>query len=223
VARLFVAIAALALALLSGAHLVAAQPGVPATFFGSAAIEGAPVPSGTEVRAFVDGVDCTQSPAGERGTIMQDGVSAYSVLVVHESQRAGCGTSGATVTFTIDGRTANESGSWQAAAQQLDLNVGAGAPLALPSVSVSPAPVGDIDRDATATGEARFTPLPATTLPTDDPAIRAGTANAAVRPGDDEGGSGLVLPVAIGVIVLTLLGVAGGVVISRRRTRGASS
>ena len=220
-ARIFVAIAALAL--LTGTHAAAAQPGVPATFFGSAAIDSAPVPSGTEVRAFVDGIDCTQSSEGGRGTITQDGVSAYSVLVVHESQRAGCGTSGAAVTFTIDGRAANEAGVWQAAAQQLDLNVGAGDPLALPSVTVSPPPAGDIDSDATATAEARFTPLPATALPTDDPAIRAGTASAASRPGDDEGGSDLVLPLAIGVIVLTSLGVAAGVVVSRRRTRGASS
>lgn len=219
-ARIVVAIAAIAL--LAGARTAAAQPSVPATFFGSAAIDGEPVPAGTEIRAFVDGVDCTQSPAGGRGTITQDGVSAYSVLVVHESQRAGCGTSGAAVTFTIDGRPANQTGVWETAAQRLDLNVGEGDPLALPSVTVTPAPAA-IDRDATATADARFTPLSATTLPTDDPSIRVGTANAADGSGDDDGGASLVLPLAIGVIVLTSLGVAGGIAVSRRRTRGVSS
>ena len=191
-ARIFVAIAALAL--LTGTHAAAAQPGVPATSSAQPRSTAHLCPAAPRSERSSTGSIARSRPRAGAGRSRRTGVSAYSVLVVHESQRAGCGTSGAAVTFTIDGRAANEAGVWQAAAQQLDLNVGAGDPLALPSVTVSPPPAGDIDSDATATAEARFTPLPATALPTDDPAIRAGTASAASRPGDDEGGSDLVLP-----------------------------
>ena len=216
-----------AIALVAGAVGVtaqrsAAQPSVPATFFGSASIDGEPVPESTDVRAFIGEIDCTQAAVGERGTVTQDDVSAYGVLVVHESQRPGCGTPGEVVTFTIDGQVANETGLWQATAQGLDLNAGEGTPLPLPRVTATP-PVGDIDAGATATAEARFTPLPATALPTDDPSIRVGVATGAGGSDDDGGSTSLALPLTIGLVVLAVLGTTAGVAISRRRSRGGPS
>ena len=195
-----------------------AQPQVPATFFGTAAIDGAPVPDGTAVRAFVGDVDCTQDGPNERGTVTEAGVSVYSILVVHETARAGCGTEGAEVTFTIDGRPANERGRWTAVPQQLNLNAGAGAPVDLPPATAAPT-LDATALAATATERARFTPLPATALPTDDPNVLATPAG---RDRDDGAGdSNVATAVLIAIAALAVVGGASGIWLSRRgRRRG---
>ena len=89
-----------------GAPHSLAQPSVPATFFGTVAVEGDPPPDGTEIRGYVGGIDCTQVDGDFTGTVVDDGVAQYSVTIVHETQRPGCGAEGREVTFTIAGEPA---------------------------------------------------------------------------------------------------------------------
>ncbi len=157
-------------ALLAGR--AAAQPQVPATFYGSVTVDGRPVPDGTEVLAFVDGKDCTQRGPSYRGTITVEGVSAYSIAVVHESQVPGCGAPGKTVTFTIAGRPARQTAVWQFGPQHVDLSAGAGDPIPLPTPTPTPPspPAGGASPGTTVTS-----PSP---LPTDDAAPRPSVAGA---------------------------------------------
>ncbi|MCA9831201.1 MAG: hypothetical protein R3B97_01180 [Dehalococcoidia bacterium] len=121
----------IAAALLAGAVVAAfsaippafAQPPqIPATFFGRVSIEGAPVPPGTQIRAFVDGTDCTQ-PGGS-GTFDDAGVSRYLVDVMHETQSPGCGRTGAMVAFKIGDQPAGQSAPWNSGPVVLDLFIG---------------------------------------------------------------------------------------------------
>ncbi len=214
--------AGLAIAMAPGA---AAQPQVPSTFYGSAAIGGEPVPDGTEVRGYVAGLDCTQLGPSYRGSMTEGGVSVYIINVMHESQKAGCGTPGKTVTFTVGGRPAAPTAEWKQGPQQVNLNAGSGQapelPTATPTRALAPSEVA-----ATATEQAKYTPKPATTLPTDEVVIAAHTRTAAGGV-EGQGGAddpeaaegdglalGYVLLVALGAIVLT--GAAIGLALSRR-------
>lgn len=157
-------------ALLAGE--AAAQPQVPATFYGSVTVDGRPVPDGTEVLAFVDGKDCTQRGPSYRGTITIEGVSAYSIAVVHESQVPGCGAPGKTVTFTIAGRPARQTAVWQFGPQHVDLSAGVGDPIPLPTPTPTvPAP----PTASAAPGTTGGSPSP---LPTDDAAPPPSVAGA---------------------------------------------
>jgi hypothetical protein len=212
------AAAGLAFAIPAGA---AAQPQVPSTVYGSVAVDGKPVPDGTEIRGFVDGVDCTQLGPTYRGTITDGGVSAYLINVVHETQKPACGKPGKTVTFTIGGRVAVQTATWQQGPQQVNLSAGQGEPPALPTPTPT-RPLAPTEAAASATEQAKFTPKPAGTLPTDEVRIVTGTRAA----GTGTGGSSLaagqdesfpvvyVLLIVIGGIVVT--GVAVGVALGRR-------
>ncbi len=194
-----------------------AQPSVPATFYGTAAIDGRAVADGTPVRAFVDGKDCTQPPA--KGTALDQGVSVYLVSVMHESQEPGCGRAGKTITFTVAGPAAAQQTEWKEGVHQLDLNAGMGSPLPLPPATATvPA-----NAAATQTAAARFTPKPATSaLPTDDPGIRppgGGTA------GDDDGATKESGSRVLGAVIVVLgavaaVGAAVGAWLAHRRPDG---
>lgn len=221
------AIAALlgvALAFAFRAEPLRAQPQIPANFYGSATIDGRPVPDGTEVLAFIGGVDCTQRGPSFRGTVTVDGVSAYSIAVLHESQRPGCGAPGKVVTFTVGGRPANETGVWAYGPQQLDLNAGSGRPLPLPTSTPTPT--------VRATPTVPFgSPV---ALPTDDvspPTVFGAATEPRATPGSvaplggearspEEGGRGWAW--VVGAVVLALGTVAaGGWAVLRRRHRSA--
>lgn len=153
------------------ARPVAAQPQIPATFFGSASLDGTPPAAGSEVRGYVDGLDCTQP--GALGTIVDGGVGAYVIEVMHESQKPGCGKPGKSVTFTVAGRAAGQRAAWQAGPNRLDLNAGSGAPVPLPTpaATATPAVAANLTPGATATTASigAVTPLPRpSVLPTDD-------------------------------------------------------
>jgi hypothetical protein len=207
--------------------LAIAQPSVPATFYGSVTIDGAPADAGLEVRGFVNGVDCSQSPPGER-LILRDGTTAVYVLyVVHESQRAGCARDGSTVTFTIDGRSAVQTGAWKPGPLRLDLSTGSAPPIPLPSPTGTVAAALETAQvpasSAVATGTLS---RPTGTPPTDDvrferTPVPGGTPQAPVSGDDSDGGSG----VAVVLGVLAVLAIAGGglgIVFARRqRARGA--
>lgn len=151
-------LAAAALAAL-GSAAAAAQPQIPATVYGSVTIDGQPAPTGTEVRAFIGPVDCTQAAPGERPAFRDGPATAYVVTVLHESQRPGCGRSGAVITFTIDGRPALQSVPWEPGPIRLDLSLGS--PTTIPLPTSTPTPPG---------GAATPTPPPLRTgtPPTDD-------------------------------------------------------
>jgi len=204
---------------------VAAQPQVPSTFYGSVAVDGKPVPDGTEIRGYVDGLDCTQLGPTYRGTIIGGGVSAYLINVVHETQKPGCGKPGKTITFTIGGRAAVQTAPWQQGPQQVNLSAGQGEPPALPTATPT-LPLAPTEVAATATEQAKFTPRPAGTLPTDEAPIvtggRGGGADPNARPApsaqDDSMPVIYVLLIVLAAIVVT--GIAAGVALGRRHPGG---
>jgi hypothetical protein len=155
--RLLVGTLLSCLAVSSAVLTASAQPAPPATFYGTVAVDGEPPPDGTDIRGFVGGVDCTQLEGEATGTIFADGVSQYSVTIVHESQRAGCGAEGREVTFTIGGQPANQSATWQSGTQQLNLSTGEGEPPPLPAATVgeTPAspPTDDVDPSSLVGGQ----------------------------------------------------------------------
>jgi len=205
-----------------------AQPSVPATFYGSVTVDGAPAEAGLEVRGFVAGLDCTQSAPGERLIIRDGATAAYVLYVVHDTQRPGCAREGSTVTFTIGGRAAVQGATWRPGPIRLDLSTGGAPPIPLPS------PTGTIASAInTATGG---TPVPGSptalsrptgTPPTDDvrlPGTGTGTGGATPQPPasgseDDDssgGNSGLLIAGVLALSVLALAGGAIGFALSRR-------
>lgn len=83
----------------------AAQGQPPNRFFGSVRLNGATPSTGTPVLAFIGGQQCGT------GEVRSDG--RYVVDVEDESRIAGCGTEGATITFTVGGVQAGQTGSYQ--------------------------------------------------------------------------------------------------------------
>lgn len=171
----------------SPANAQGVPPSIPAIFFGAVLVNGERPDDGSEITAFIGDVDCTQ--VGNNGTFTTDGLSAYSITVAHSSQIAGCGTDGATIKFFIDGEEANQTATWKSGYQEIGLSIGSQAPPPLPTATPGgPAPNTPTDPTAaaaTATQQARFTPIPApSALPTDDPIFPTNT------PGTAESGSG---------------------------------
>jgi hypothetical protein len=94
----FVVLAAAAAFL--GSSAAAQQP--PNRFYGSVTLNGAAPAAGTAVTAFIGGRECGS------GQVREDG--RYVVDVQDESTIAGCGTTGAIVTFQVGGVAAGQSG-----------------------------------------------------------------------------------------------------------------
>ena len=221
---LFPAAVVLGFALVPAAAL--AQIQVPATFFGSATVDGKPPEDGTEIRGFVDGQDCTQLGPGYRGTIIDAGVGAYVITVVHESQKAGCGKEGKTVTFAIAGRAAVQTAKWQSGPQRVDLTVGAGTPVPLPTATAVPT-AGPTQAAATATEAAKATPLLTGPPPTDDIKLPFSTGSGrqpqsqpSIQDAGESGGVPVLLVVFLLVVALAAGGAVAGVVLSRRGPTG---
>lgn len=212
-----------------------AQPQLPATYYGTASIDGKPPPAGSEVRGLINGKDCTQGAPGSRPVAIENGVAEYVILVVHESQVPGCGRAGATVTFTIGGRLASQTSAWSADLHQLDLNAGSGSPIPLPTATATPTPrPGATPATAQPSSAPGATPAGATPAapPTDDiplpfltPKVSGGTsatatsaAKAGRSGGAGSGGDGTPgwVFVAGGAAVVALIGGVAGVLLSRR-------
>lgn len=213
---------ALGFVLLSGSAL--AQPSVPATFYGSVTVDGNPAADGVDVRAIVNGADCTQAAPGARPVLREGETALYVLSVVHESQRPGCARDGSNVTFTIGGRPAVQAAAWKPGPIHLDLSVGAAPPIPLPS------PTGTIGailatETAAATPQATGTlARPTGTPPTDDVTFERGTpkppgATPVQSPALDpkeNGGSPVVGVVLVVLVALTAAGVGAGFALSRR-------
>lgn len=189
-----------------------AQPQLPSTVYGSASIDGRPVPDGTEVRGYIEGKDCTQTP-GLRGTVTEGGASAFVINVMHESQSAGCGKEGKLITFTINGRPAPQAAAWKVGIQRFDLNIGSGQPPPLPSFtpSLPGATAGAATPGAAPTGPP----------PTDDvtfnrtPAPSGRGAPPPQSTGLDDGApAGVVILAALGILAAS--GAIAGFILSRR-------
>jgi len=140
---------------------MAQGPELPATFYGEVTLDGGVPPPGTDIRAFVNGNDCTQE--GDDRFILVDGQGRYVITVVHLTQREGCGMDGATVRFFVGGRLAAQTGTWRNdGPQELDL-AAAGAPVTVtaPAGSASSAPPAGTatptGTDAQPSGEASMT------------------------------------------------------------------
>ena len=236
---LFLGVALLAAAGIAFVPQVAfAQPQLPATFYGTASIDGKPVPDGTDVRGFIDGKDCTQGGPTHSHTVTENGLSDYVIEVVHDSQIPGCGGQGKTVTFTIGGRAASQQVAWVAGPQNVDLNAGTGVAVPLPTVTPTPtlAPAQAAAAAAdTATAAAKFTADPAATLPTDDvtlpgtvlptgpagptPHLPASVQGAPLN-ADSSGGTPVVLIIVIVLIAIGVVAGGAGVALSRRGRGG---
>jgi hypothetical protein len=198
------------------AGTVVAQPQVPASFYGTVSADGKPVADGASIFAFIDGKDCTQP--GARGAIRQGEASVYVLSVMHESQAAGCGLDGKTITFVVGDRPAAQLATWRPGLQHLDLNAGAGEPLPMPPETSSTP--NAVDRLATATEQAKFTPK-AGAPPTDNVTFdRTPVPGQQAAPtGGSGGGASPLLVLGIGAVVVAALGAAGGLALSRRSGR----
>lgn len=144
-ATLTLGFACLAAAIPNG---VSAQPGLPAVFYGTASVDGAPPAPSAVIRVFVGEVDCTQDPSP---VAFQDGTAVFVVTALHESQRAGCGAPGTTVTFRIDDEPAAQSALWDDAPAQVDLNVGSGSPAPIPPAFATAQGSGGLTSGVTST------------------------------------------------------------------------
>jgi hypothetical protein len=120
-----------------GAAVAQNQPSPPATFIGSVKVDGQNVADGTPVTALVGDKVCGEvsGDAGQKGTWtasddepdygIRAGDSMYVVDVFADAQVPGCGREGATVTFKIGDRTAQQVGLWRAFPSHLSLTAGA--------------------------------------------------------------------------------------------------
>lgn len=208
-----------------GSFTVSAQPGIPATYFGSATVDGQPAPEGLEVHGFIAGVDCTQASAAGNTVIRDGSASVYRIAVVHESQREGCAREGSTVTFVLGSRAAVQTARWQPGPTQLDLSTRAATVIPFQSPTGTVAASG-----ASGTTSPGEPPTSAPTLrgltgtpPTDAVHSDAttGAVSAASAPPDADGGGGEtpIAAVVVGLILVGAVGAAAGVALSRRSRR----
>lgn len=230
---LSLAMAAMAITLALPVVPTLAQPQIPATFYGTASIDGRVPPPNADIRAFIDGIDCTQLGPSAR-FVVDGGVGKYVVSVIHESQREGCGRDGRTVTFTIAGQPAGQTGTWKAMPQNLNLNAGSGTPAPLPTATAPPATPTDSGVSsggplATASGgSVASTPGATATLIGDGPAraddgvirpLGTTTRTPVSSNGGPKSEGSNVLPIVLLVIAGVGLvgGVAGGILVRRKR------
>lgn len=192
----------------SGSSASAQVPQIPATFYGSATIDGKAPPEGSEVRGIINGLDCTQP--GAAGTITAEGVGAYVINVMHESQKPGCGKNGVTVSFTIAGQAAGQTATWAQGPQPLGLNVGTGEVKPLPSnvpvpteATQATAVAGNATADNRSPGSSANTPLP------------PGTS---VDGSDDDDGPGVAGIAIVLLLAIAVVAGAAGMAVSKRKS-----
>lgn len=102
--RAVVLLTVVALLLFPALAFAQTPPELPCRFYGSVALDGQAVPDGTVITATVSGTDfTTTTPASGYGT------SSYGVII---EQPEGTSYEGATVTFDIGGRAADQSATW---------------------------------------------------------------------------------------------------------------
>jgi hypothetical protein len=188
VSAFMLAIVAALVVLVPAAQTTSAQPLPPNRFFGRATASGQPA-GGAAIAAQVGGTTC--------GSATADGSGNYRLDVLSSGERPGCGTDGATVTFTVAGQRAAQTGTWkQGEFTPLDLSGAAATATATATV-----------RPPTATATAA--PPTATAVP--PTATRTPVLPSTGSGGGDSGMSWLLLAIA-GLMVLG----AGSVLAARR-------
>jgi len=151
--RILALAGAVAMIASAGVTAVHAQPTPPTRFFGTATLDGKPAPDGTTITASIGSTSCgTGSVTGGN----------YQVDVASASTRPGCGTDGATVTFTVGSAKATQTGTFQ---------TGAFVNLALTATSAAQATATPTAAPATATRTATPAPATATRTPTTPPTV----------------------------------------------------
>lgn len=169
-----------------------AQPLPPNRFFGRATLDGQPA-AGAAIAALIGTTTC--------GSTTADGAGNYRLDVLSSGERPGCGTDGATVSFTVGGVRASQTGTWrQGEFTPLDLTAVRATPTPTPPAVTPTPPV--------------VTPTPPVVTPT--PAVTP-TVTPRLPVTGSGGGSG-----SSGWLVLALAGVvvaSAGSVLALRRLR----
>lgn len=167
-----------------------AQPSPPATFSGSATVDGKAPADGTTVRAFIEGHDCTQP--GAAGMVRQGTSALYRIEVLADSQMPGCGSEGRLVTFAVGGQPASENGTWRSVPQTLNLTASTATTTA---TATPPAAAPTIPNGMLASGAATASVVatsPAPTSPTPLVMVGSGTPEGGLlnpdSPGTESGG-----------------------------------
>ncbi|MEO6397680.1 MAG: hypothetical protein ABIP13_04365 [Tepidiformaceae bacterium] len=221
--RSFATIFLVALALLTASESVVAQPQLPSTIYGSASGDGRPLADGSPVRGFIDGLDCTQ-PGGRSGTVMEGQTSAYVITVMHETQRAGCGKDGKSITFTVNGQPVPQTIEWRIGIQRLDLNFGQGAPIALPTPTTAPAGVSTSSGTPSAAAGTASVATPARppgAPPTEDVHLGKTPKPPGGSPKSEESGAPVAALLLAGLALVALGGAVVGYLLSRKARNDA--
>jgi hypothetical protein len=209
-----VAAVALAASAALGSHAALAQPTPPNRFFGTVTIGGQPAAQGARVEARVGNNVCGTGTVGPGGT--------YQVDVASATTQPGCGTDGATVSFSVDGRPASQTGTFQTGAfTQLNLTVTQPTPTPTPVRTPTPAPT--VVRTPTPAPTVVRTPTPAPTAVAQRPAATPAAQRPAAAPALPVTGAGTAEEAGVNGLMLALtaaLAAAGlGGVALRRRAR----
>jgi hypothetical protein len=210
-----------------GSRSAAAQPTPPTRFFGTVTVNGQPAASGATVQARVGSNVC-----GTGNVTVSGNASNYVVDVASASTQPGCGTDGATVSFTVAGSAARETGTFQTGAfTPLNLTVAAAQATATPTAAPrTPTPVPTTPRPTT---PVPTTPRPTTPTPQQPSAKPATPApqRPSTGPAGTGGGAAPSLPRTgaalqadsstsagwlLTGIALAAVAAAGGLVVSRR-------
>lgn len=197
----------LSLAML-GTALADSPPAPPARFVGSVMVNGAPATAGTAITAVIGSTTC-----GTTAVFMSGAEARYTLdsPALDPGATPNCGTDGATVSFTVGGQKANETGVWHS----YQLN----------TVNLTVSAATTATPTATTTAPATATATTTATTPTSGGGGGGGTAPTATRtPAGPATGSGTVnssssssswylIAAALGVISLGTTGLT----LARRR------
>ena len=131
-------------------------PNPPARFVGSVLVDGQAPPAGTLIEARVGATTCGATQTFSQGSEMRYKVD---VNALDPGATPNCGTDGASVTFYIGGKLANESAPWR----NYDINI-----VNLTYTSPTPTPTASASPSASAsattgTGGGAATPRPPST------------------------------------------------------------
>jgi len=206
--RAVVLLAVVALLLFPAAAFADSPPQLPCRFYGTVTVDGQDVEAGTVVKAIVAGTEfTTTTPAAAYGD------SSYEVLI---EQPEGATYDGATVTFVIGERAADQSSTWvQGGNVNVDISSGeggGGTTGGISKVTVVELPAGSeptVDYNVV-TGE----------LTLGIPAGEQGDTGATGQTGPQgEEGAGAPGGIALPVIALVIAIVAAGMALMATRRR----
>ncbi len=134
-------------------------PNPPARFVGSVLVDGQAPPAGTLIEARVGATTCGVTQTFSQGSSMRYTVD---VTALDPGATPNCGTDGASVTFYIGGKLANESAPWR----NYDINIvnlTYTSPTPTPTASASPSASASASPTSGTGGGGSATPRPPST------------------------------------------------------------